>query len=101
MYSYKKYNKSSFDFTKPQAKKCVNNIGYEPADLTVHPPPPELPRVGSFSPYRCLVFTNKMSSRESLCFSELLRLKDQKTCFVQHTHSNPILIILTFLDNNE
>ena len=23
-------------------------LGYEPADLTVHPPPPELPRVGSF-----------------------------------------------------
>ena len=30
-------------------------IGYEPADLTVHPPP-ELPRVGSFFSYRCLVF---------------------------------------------
>ena len=23
-------------------------LGYDPADLTVHPPPPELPRVGSF-----------------------------------------------------
>ena len=30
-------------------------LGYEPADLTVHPPP-ELPRVGSFFSYRCLVF---------------------------------------------
>ena len=27
---------------------CKSTIGYEPADLTVHPPPPELPRVGSF-----------------------------------------------------
>ena len=34
------------------------HIGYEPADLTVHPPP-ELPRVGSFFSYRCLVFPPK------------------------------------------
>ena len=34
-------------------------IGYEPADLTVHPPPPELPRVGSFFSYRCQVFPIK------------------------------------------
>ena len=34
-------------------------VGYEPADITVHPPPPELPRVGSFFSYRCLVFPKK------------------------------------------
>ena len=34
-------------------------VGYEPADLTVHPPPPELPRMGSFFSYRCLVFPKK------------------------------------------
>ena len=38
-------------------------LGYEPADLTVHPSP-ELPRVGSFFSYRCLVFPKKMSSKE-------------------------------------
>ena len=59
----------------------TSDIGYEPTDLTVHPPPPELPRVGSFFSYRCLVFPKKMSSKESLCFSELLRLKDPKTWF--------------------
>ena len=39
--------------------KEMKLIGYEPADLTVHPPPPELPRVGSFFLYRCLVFSKK------------------------------------------
>ena len=29
-------------------KEQENVLGYEPADLTMHPPPPELPRVGSF-----------------------------------------------------
>ena len=54
-------------------------IGYEPADLTVHPPP-ELPRVGSFLFVQLSSVPKKMSSKESLCFSELLRLKDPKTC---------------------
>ena len=43
----------------------LNNIGYEPADLTVHPPPPELPRVGSFFSYRCLVFPKKCPQRKA------------------------------------
>ena len=34
-------------------------LGYEPADLTVHPPLPELLRVGSCFSYRCLVFPEK------------------------------------------
>ena len=40
-------------------------IGYEPADLTVHPPPTELPRVGSFFSYRCLVFPKKCPQRKA------------------------------------
>ena len=40
-------------------------LGYEPADLTVHPPPPELPRVGSFFSYRCLVFPKKCPQRKA------------------------------------
>ena len=74
------------------ANRSVNNrvivivaqaIGYEPADgvQQMCTPPPELPRVGSFFSYRCLVFPKKMSSTESLCFLELLRLKDPKTWF--------------------
>ena len=31
------------------------SIGYEPAGLTVHPPPPKRSRVGSFFPHGCLV----------------------------------------------
>ena len=30
-------------------------VGYEPADLTVHPPSPKRSRVGSFFSHMCLV----------------------------------------------
>ena len=44
-------------------------VGYEPGDLTVHPPPPpELPRVGSFFSYRCLVFPKKCPQRKACAF---------------------------------
>ena len=46
----------------------VQLIGYEPADLTVHPPPPELPRVGSFFSYKCLVFPKKCPQRKACAF---------------------------------
>ena len=42
----------------------VTNIGYEPADLTVYHPP-ELPWVGSFFSYRCLVFPEKCPQRKA------------------------------------
>ena len=42
-------------------------IGYEPGDLTVHPPP-ELPRVGPFFSYRCLVFPKKCPQRKACAF---------------------------------
>ena len=47
------------------SKQLYSIIGYEPADLTVHPPPPELPRVGSFFSYRCLVFPKKCPQRKA------------------------------------
>ena len=43
------------------------HLGYEPGDLTVHPPP-ELPRVGSFFSYRCLVFPKKCPQRKACAF---------------------------------
>ena len=46
-------------------KSSSMKLGYEPADLTVHPPPPELPRVGSFFSYRCLVFPKKCPQRKA------------------------------------
>ena len=42
-------------------------IGYEPADLTVHPPP-KLSRLGSFFSYRCLVFPKKCPQRKACTF---------------------------------
>ena len=47
---------------------CVVILGYEPADRTVHPPPPELPRVGSFFSYRCLVFPKKCPQKKACAF---------------------------------
>ena len=40
-------------------------IGYEPADLTVHPPPPKRSRVGSFFSHRCLVPPKFFPQRKS------------------------------------
>ena len=64
----KKYIKP-FYYQRPNMMKFLDLmtsvIGYEPADLTVHPPPPELPRVGSFFPYRCLVFPKKCPQRKA------------------------------------
>ena len=41
------------------------HIGYEPADLTVHPPPPKRSRVGSFFSHRCLVPPKFFPQRKS------------------------------------
>ena len=40
-------------------------IGYEPADLTVHPPPKKRSRVGSFFSHRCLVSPKNFPQRKS------------------------------------
>ena len=40
-------------------------IGYEPADITVHPPPPKRSRVGSFFSHRCLVPPKFFPQRKS------------------------------------
>ena len=46
--------------------RIYNTLGYEPADLTVHPPPPELQRVSSFFFVMVSSVPKKMSSKESL-----------------------------------
>ena len=63
-------------------------------------PPPELPRVGSFFSYRCLVFPKKCRHRKACAYLGIIEVKRPKNVVFQHIHSNPILIILTFLDNN-
>ena len=54
-------------------------VGYEPADLTVHPP--RTAEGGFIFFVKVSSVPKKMSSKESLCFSELFRLKDPKTWF--------------------
>ena len=63
-------------------------------------PPPGLPRVGSFFSYRCLVFPKNVLKGKPMLFG-IIEVKRPKNVVFQHTHSNPILIILTLLDNNE
>ena len=43
--------------------------------------PPELPRVGSFFSYRCLVFPKKCPQRKARIFRSYLGLKPQKRVF--------------------
>ena len=61
-------------------------------------PPPELPRVGSFFSYRC---SQKNVLKGKPVLFGIIEVKRPKNVVFQHIHSNPILIILTFLDNNE
>ena len=49
--------------------------------LPCTPPPQNCRGWVNFFCNRCLVFPKIMSSKESLCFSELLRLKDSKRVF--------------------
>ena len=58
-------------------------LGYEPADLTVHPP--EQSRVGSFFLHSCLVPLKFFPQRKS-GFVDDLRIR---------THKNVVLVITT------
>ena len=70
---------------------CISNIGYEPADFTVHPHPHKTAEGG----FIFFVFPKKMSSEESLNISEVFRLKDSKTCFFIIFTQTQFLINLT------
>ena len=50
------------------AQHVYIHVGYELADLTVHPPPPKLSRVGSFFSYRCLVFPKNVLKGKPVLF---------------------------------
>ena len=64
------------------------------------PPPQELPRVGSFFSYRCLVFPKNVLKGKPEYFG-IIQVKRPKNVFFQHIHSNPILINLTLFDDFE
>ena len=74
-------------------KVCIlGTLGYEPADLTVHPP--ELPRVGSFFSYRCLVFPKKNVPKGKPVLFGIIEVKRPKNVFFHYIHSNQILVDL-------
>ena len=68
---------------------CDWLIGYEPGDLTVHPPPPELSRMGSFFSYRCPVFPKNVLKGKPVLFG-IIEVKRPKNVVFHHIHSNPI-----------
>ena len=73
--------------------------------LPCTPPPPPVPqncrgwdhvfRIGVYKNVSKNVLTGK------LVLFRIIQVKRPKNVFFQHIHSNPILIILKFLDNNE
>ena len=65
-----------------------------------HPPPPRTAEGGFIFSYRCLVFSKNVLKGKPVYFG-VITFKDPKNVLFQHIHSNPILINLTFLDNNE
>ena len=74
-------------------------IGYEPADLTVHPPP-KRSRVGSFFSHRCLVPPN-FFPKEKVDFVGDIHFRTHKNVVLRHNHSNPISTRLTLFDSIE
>ena len=77
-------------------------IDYEPPDLTAHPsPPPELPKVGSLFSCRFLVLPKNVLKGKPEYFGDIQVKRPKNVLYFQHMHSNPIVIKLTFLDNNE
>ena len=78
-------------------------IGYEPAGLTVHPPPPpqnDHSRVGSFFSYGCLV-SPKFFPKKKVDFVGDIRIGTHQNVVLRHNHLNPISTKLTSFDNNE
>ena len=55
-------------------------IEYEPANLTVHPPP-RTAEGGFIFLYRCLVFPKKCPKRKTCAFRSYIQVKSPKTKF--------------------
>ena len=88
------------NYERQYMKNVYKRIGYEPADLTVHPPPPRAGEGGFIFSYRCLVFPKNVLKGKPVLFG-IIEVKRPKNVVFQHIHSNLILIVLTILDNNE
>ena len=75
-----------------------HTLGYEPAGLTVHPPP-ECSRVGSFFSHRCLVPPKIFLQQSGFCTRH--SHWNHQNVVLRHNHLNPISTKLTSFDNNE
>ena len=56
-------------------------------------PPPELPRVGSFFSYRCLVFPKNVLKGKPVLFG-IIEVKRPKNVVFHYIHLNQILVNL-------
>ena len=74
-------------------------IGYEPAGLTVHPPP-RMIEDGFFFSYGCLV-SPKFFPKKKVDFVGDIRIGTHQNVVLRHNHLSPISTKLTSFDNNE
>ena len=76
------------------------NIGYEPADLTVHPPPQN--DRGWVHFFRIGVQCHQnFFPKEKVDFVGDIRIRTHKTVVLRHNRSNPISTRLTLCDSIE
>ena len=66
-------------------------LGYDPANLTVHPPPfpKKTMKSGFIFSHRCLV-SPKIFPKENVDFVVDIRIRMHKNVVLRHNHSNPI-----------
>ena len=78
----------------------LNILGYEPAGLTVHPPPQNDRGWVHFFSYGCLV-SPKFFPKKKVDFVGDIRIGTHQNVVLRHNHLNPISTKLTSFDNNE
>ena len=74
-------------------------LGYEPADLTVHPPPPRTAESGLTLFAQVSSVPPKNVPKGKPEYPGATEAQRPKNAASQHTHSNPILINSTLFDN--
>ena len=81
------------------ALHCTVHLGYEPADLTVHPPPRMIE--GGFIFFVWVSSVTKIYSSKKVDFVGDIRIGTHQNVVLRHNHLNPISTKLTSFDNNE
>ena len=94
---------SNYHYLSCKYDLSYSDLGYEPADLTVHPPPPKKKkrsRVDSLFSHRCLV-PPKFFPPKKVEFVGDIHIRTHKNVVLRHNHSNPISTRLTLFDSIE